>query len=107
MLSKSTDMASAHTLKGKMTEEQRRLWCDFLRSYPVPFRRRKAAGGDVADFYCRKAGLVVSLDDMPQDEQTANADNLKFTALHFSNNDVWRNFEGVCEKIDRTVQEKL
>ena len=45
-----------------MTPWERKLWYEFLRSYPVRFQRQKAIGNYIADFYCAKARLVVELD---------------------------------------------
>ena len=45
-----------------MTKEERRLWFDYLRTYPVRFSRQKVLGRYIADFYCAQAGLVLELD---------------------------------------------
>ena len=52
----------ARQLRKEMTKEERHLWYDFLRQYPVRFYRQKILGKYIADFYCAKAGLVVELD---------------------------------------------
>ena len=41
----------AKQLRKEMTREERRLWYDFLRSYPVRFSRQKVLGKYIADFY--------------------------------------------------------
>jgi very-short-patch-repair endonuclease len=45
-----------------MTKEERHLWYDFLKTYPVQFNRQKAIGRFIVDFYCHTAKLVVELD---------------------------------------------
>jgi len=45
-----------------MTEEEKHLWYDFLRDYPVKFYRQKVIEKYIADFYCAKARLVIELD---------------------------------------------
>ena len=45
-----------------MTQEERRLWFDFLRLYPVRFYRQKVLGSYIVDFYCARARLVIELD---------------------------------------------
>ena len=45
-----------------MTKEERHLWYDFLRDYPIKFTRQKILGRYIADFYCAKAGLILELD---------------------------------------------
>ena len=52
----------ARELRKNMTKEERRLWYDFLRNYPIKFTRQKVLGRYIADFYCAKAKLVVELD---------------------------------------------
>ena len=52
----------AKQLRREMTKEERHLWYDFLRSYPIRFQRQKVLGRYIADFYCAQAKLVVELD---------------------------------------------
>ena len=54
--------ANARELRKSMTKEERHLWYDFLRNYPVRFYRQKVIGTYIADFYCAKAALIVELD---------------------------------------------
>ena len=53
---------SAKQPRKEMTKEERHLWYDFLRSYPVRFSRQKVLGKYIADFYCAEAKLVIELD---------------------------------------------
>ena len=52
----------ARKLRKDMTREERHLWYDFLREYPIRFLRQKVIGSYVVDFYCAAAKLVVELD---------------------------------------------
>ena len=52
----------ARQLRKEMTKEERHLWYDFLRSYPVRFSRQKVLGKYIADFYSADAKLVIELD---------------------------------------------
>ena len=45
-----------------MTKEEKHLWYDFLRTYPIRFLRQKVLGRYIADFYCTEAKLVIELD---------------------------------------------
>ena len=49
-------------LRKEMTKEERHLWYDFLRSYPVRFSRQKVLGKYIADFYRASAKIVIELD---------------------------------------------
>ena len=50
----------AKQLRSEMTKEERHLWYDFLRTYPIRFSRQKVLGRYIVDFYSAKAKLVMS-----------------------------------------------
>ena len=52
----------AKELRKNMTKEERHIWYDFLRAYPVKFSRQKVLGKYVADFYSAQAGVIIELD---------------------------------------------
>ena len=52
----------AKQLRSEMTKEERHLWYDFLRTYPIRFSRQKVLGRYIVDFYSAKAKLVIELD---------------------------------------------
>jgi very-short-patch-repair endonuclease len=98
----------ARNLRRNMTKEEKHLWYDFLRDYPIRFRRQEIIGNYIADFYCDKAKLIVELDgsqhyaeeNMREDaDRTACFNGLGIEVIRFSNLDVVRNFEGVCTAI--------
>ena len=104
----------AKDLRKNMTPWERKLWYDFLRSYPVRFQRQKAIGNYIADFYCAKARLIIELDGSghyttEQSEKDAlrsrELESLNLHILRICNLDIDRNFNGVCEAIDLTVKE--
>ena len=91
-----------------MTKEERHLWFDFLRDYPIRFRRQEIIGHYIADFYCSKAKLIVELDGSQHCEEkeirhaearTRYFQSLGLRVIRFSNLDVMRNFGGVCTAI--------
>ncbi|MBR5490966.1 MAG: DUF559 domain-containing protein, partial [Oscillospiraceae bacterium] len=53
---------NSQLLRKNMTKEERHLWYDFLKSFPLQFKRQKPIGPYIVDFYCPKARLVVELD---------------------------------------------
>ncbi len=104
----------AKQLRKEMTKEERHLWYDFLRDYPVRFLRQKVIGNFIADFYCHQARLVIELDGsqhyeeagLARDaERTAFLEGLGLRVLHIPNNEINSNFRGVCEYIDVVVKE--
>ena len=106
----------AKQLRKEMTKEERHLWYDFLRTYPVRFSRQKVLGKYIADFYSAEAKLVIELDgsqhyednNIAKDtERTAFLESYGLTVIRIPNNEVNRNFRGVCEHIDTTVKQSL
>ena len=99
-----------------MSKEERHLWYDFLRSYPVRFSRQKVLGKYIVDFYSAEAKLVIELDgaqhfekeNMARDaERTAFLEGYGLRVLRIPNNEVNRNFTGVCEYIDDACEQSL
>ena len=106
----------AKQLRKEMTKEERHLWYDFLRTHPVRFSRQKVLGKYIADFYSAEAKLVIELDgsqhyedvNTEKDaERTAFLEGYGLTILRRPNNEVSRNFRGVCEYIDAAVRQSL
>ena len=102
----------AKTLRKNMTPWERKLWYEFLKDYPIRFQRQKAIGNYIVDFYCAKTGLVIELDggghyteeQFEKDNlRTKDLESMKLTVIRICNLDVDRNFCGVCEYIDLTV----
>ena len=83
---------------------------------PCPFSRQKVLGKYIADFYSAEAQLIIELDGSQHyeaDEIQKDADRTAFlegyglTVIRIPNNEVNRNFRGVCEYIDATVKQSL
>lgn len=106
----------AKQLRKHMTKEERRLWYDFLRRYPVRFSRQKVLGNYIADFYCAQARLVIELDGSQHYEDERREKGARRTAfleayglrvIRIPNNDITGNFPGVCAYIDAAVKQSL
>ena len=106
----------ARQLRKEMTKEERHLWYDFLRSYPVRFSGQKVLGKYIADFYSADVKPVIELDgsrhyedgNMKKDgERTAFLEAYGLTVIRIPNNEVSRNFCGVCEYIASVVKQSL
>ena len=106
----------AKQLRKEMTKEERHLWYDFLRTHPVRFSRQKVLGKYIADFYSAEAKLVIELDGSQHYEdgnakqdavRTAFLEGYGLTVIRIPNNEVSRNFRGVCEYIDVAVRQSL
>ena len=107
---------AAKELRRNMTKEERHLWYDFLRQYPVRFSRQKVLGKYIVDFYSAQAKIIIELDgsqhyepeNVKKDaERTAYLEEFGLTVLRIPNNEVMNNFLGVCEYIDTAVKQSL
>ena len=106
----------AKQLRKEMTKEERHLWYDFLRSYPVRFSKQKVLGKYIVDFYSAEAKIVIELDgsqhyedqNIKQDaERTSFLEGYGLTVIRIPNNEVNTNFRSVCEYIDAAVRQSL
>ena len=106
----------AKQLRKNMTKEERHLWYDFQKSYEPRFLRQKIIGNYIADFYCAKAKLVIEADgsqhyennEMMKDiSRTSEIEKFGLFVLRIPNNEIMKNFEGVCEYIDMTVKKLM
>ena len=106
----------ARQLRKEMTKEERHLWYDFLRTYPVRFSRQKVLGKYIADFYSAQAKLIIELDGSQHYEaiyaekdveRTVFLKGYGLTIIRIPNNEVNNNFRGVCEYIDAVVKQSL
>ena len=104
----------ARQLRREMTRQEKKLWYDFLRLYPVKFYRQRVIESFIVDFYCPSAKLVVELDGSQHyEEEAASYDAWRTSVLEshglqvirFSNDSVNTNFRGVCAGIDHAVKE--
>ena len=98
----------AQKLRREMTPEEQKLWYQFFSRLPYTVHRQKVIGGYIADFYMAKSHLVIELDGAAhytvQGHQhdalrTQYFHSLGLTVLRYSNADVNRNFNAVCENI--------
>ena len=99
-----------------MTREEKHLWYDFLRLYPVRFLKQKVLGQYIADFYCAKAKLVIELDGSQHlletgiahdSERTAFLERYDLQVIRIPNQMIWQDFDRVCAYIDDVVQQSL
>ena len=95
-----------------MTPWERKLWYEFLRTYPIRFQRQKAVGNYILDFYCAKAKLVIELDGSQHYEaegiesdrkRDAELRALGFSVVRYTNLEIKQNFTAVCEDIMRYI----
>jgi len=107
---------NAKKLRKNMTKEERHLWYDFLKIYPIRFLRQKVIDNYIVDFYCHQARLIVELDGSqhyePKEQlrdaiRTGRLEERNLTVIRIPNNAVNENFRGVCEYIDLVVRGEI
>ena len=108
--------SNAKELRKHMTKEERHLWYDFLKAYPVRFSRQKVLGKYIVDFYSAEANLVIELDGSQHfekeniekdEERTLFLKGYGLQVIRIPNNEVMHNFSGVCEYINAAVKQSL
>ena len=103
---------NAQKLRREMTKEERRLWYDFLKQLPLTVNRQKVIGSYIVDFYCSSAKLAIELDGSQHfeadgatsdRERDCALNQLGITVVRYSNDDVNRDFNGVCADLLRRL----
>jgi len=106
----------AKELHKEATKQENRLWYDFLRGYPVRFQRQKTIDSFIADFYCHAARLVIEVDGSQHyDEQGLAYDKERSAifaeygvkVIRFSNMEIEKNFQEVCNAIERETKKRM
>ena len=106
----------SRALRRDMTRQERRLWYDFLRTYPVKVYRQRSIDRFIADFYCSRAHLVIEVDGgqhFTSDGAEHDAERSEIlqryalAVVRVSNCDIDQNFSAVCEFIDRRIKEEI
>jgi very-short-patch-repair endonuclease len=104
----------AKKLRNNPTEEENKLWYQYLSRYPLRFLRQKVIESYVLDFYCAKCRLGIEVDGfqhytesgLNHDEaRTKLLNAYKVTILRFTNEQIQSDFNEVCKQIDAKAKE--
>lgn len=96
-----------------MTKEEKQLWYNYLRKSKVRFLRQKVIDNYIVDFYCSKLNSIIELDGSQHYEETGlkydkirteKLESRQLTVIRLPNNEIWNNFDGVCEYIDNYIE---
>ena len=105
----------ARELRRDMTPHERKLWYMFLRKYPVKIYKQRIIESFIVDFYCASARLVIELDGSQHfstdgrtydTERTKILERYDLLVIRFTNAQIDRQFDDVCQEIDRIIQER-
>ena len=101
------------TLRNDMTKTEKILWQHLKgEQLGVKFRRQHSIGEYIADFYCPELKLVIEIDGdthftddaIVYDKIRGNFFNsLEINVIRFTNEDVFKNIEGVIFSISETI----
>ena len=95
-----------------MTKEERHLWYDFLSKLSVPARKQKVIGKYIVDFCIPSSKLIIEIDGsqhyedeniVKDKERDEYLNTFGFKVLRYSNLDINRRFEDVCEDILKNI----
>ena len=112
----ASNLEKAKRLRREMTPQEKHLWYDFLKTYPVHFYRQRPIVHYIVDFYSTAAKLVIELDGDQHGEPAAREYDRKRTedlkalgleVLRLTNADVNGSFDSVCHRINETVKARL
>ena len=111
-----SNISLAQKLRREQTKWEKKLWYDFLNTYPIRFQRQKSVGDYIIDFYCAKAMVAVELDGYYHNTdgqykedllRTKELNEQNITVIRFKNSEIDTEFEKVCKKIDFVVKLNL
>ena len=106
----------AKILRRNMTPQEKHLWYDFLKNYPIKIYKQRIIDNFIADFYCYRARLVIEIDGLQHytkkgiSHDEARTEAMKkygLKVIRFSNEDVDKRFYTVCCEIDMKIQERI
>ena len=107
---------ASRDLRRNMTPQEKHLWYDFLKTYPIQFNRQRVIGNYIVDFYCRRANLVIEIDGIQHyipdglsydKERTNFLNSVGIEVIRFLNKEITENFENVCAHIDLVVKRRM
>ena len=105
-------VSNARTLRKNMTPEEKHLWYDFLRQFPLNVRRQHNIENYIVDFYIAEKKIVIELDgrqhlspEHKQADEQRDRDlaSWNITVLRYSNDSVRNNFTAVTAEILRHI----
>lgn len=106
-------------LRKNMTEPEKKLWYNFFREFQknhdIRILRQRPIDNFIVDFYIPKLKLVIEIDwESHFDDQwkaydverTHILEWLWLKVIRFTNEEVMKNFDGVCESILKNCNKK-
>ncbi len=103
----------AKELRRELTPQERHLWYDFLRHYPVKVYKQRIIDSFIADFYCASARLVIEVDGsqhftpeglLRDAARTEIIERYNLLVVRYTNHEIDTQFEAVCNQIMHLIE---
>ncbi|TRT97231.1 endonuclease domain-containing protein [Microcystis aeruginosa] len=105
-------VARAKELRKNMTLAEKKLWYSYLKNFKFKVLRQRPIDHFIVDFYCPSLKLVIEIDGDTHftdegkaydKERTARLESYELKVIRFTNSQVLRNFEAVCEQLNLSI----
>jgi very-short-patch-repair endonuclease len=105
-------VARAKELRKNMTIAEKKLWYSYLKSFKFKILRQRPIDQFIVDFYCAHLKLVIEVDGNSHytndgkdydKERTQRLEGYGLTVLRFTNDQVLKDFQTVCEQLNRLI----
>ena len=102
----------AKELRKNMTPAEKKLWYGYLRTFKFRILRQRPIDNFIVDFFCAQLRLVIEVDGEShftndgEDydwERTQILEGYGLKVLRFTNDEVLKNWEGVCRRIEESI----
>ncbi|MEL7086276.1 MAG: endonuclease domain-containing protein [Cyanobacteria bacterium J06597_1] len=100
----------AKRLRKHMTPAEKKLWHYYLKTFKFRVLRQRPIDHFIVDFYCAKLKLVIEVDGSGHfteegkaydQRRTQRLEGYGLRVIRFTNREVLKEFEWVCEQIER------
>jgi len=104
--------AYSRDLRKNATPQENHLWFDYLKKQNIQFNRQRIIGEYIIDFFCPSLNLAIEIDGSQHYEadaleydarRTEYLESLGLKVIRFTNIDIDRYFNSVCEVLDGII----
>ena len=97
------------------TDEERKVWYNYLNKVKPRFHRQRVIGNYIVDFYCPKLRVIIEIDGYQHyyeenkeydKKRTQYLESLGFVVLRFDNTQVNKDFESIKFEIKEFCEQR-
>ncbi|MFA5916834.1 MAG: TatD family hydrolase [Candidatus Gracilibacteria bacterium] len=102
-------------LRKNITNAEKKIRYNFLNSIGINITKQKPLLNYIVDFYIPSLGLIIEIDGDShfqenyidyENKRTQDLEGYGLEIIRFTNNEIYENFENVCEKIKKKIEQK-